>query len=802
LLHRLAPLLEFIIIIIIIVMAISILFFLFFTLYFPHADSIISYCFLQFFCSLQVGLAEHSPDMPLKVLHGMLVDPVISIVGLSNWVLDPAKMNRAICLHRTEPTAEDIQQTGQRIVDASKTSQAEVKSALDKWLGPLAQAYHDLYTQQSSFGRDFFGMRDYYSLIKLLRQIAAARKALGKDIFTPALLMNAVSRNFGGSANLTEFATKMFYRKCFDADPKDLHLPSVRELIRENLKDKTSRHLMVITTNGSALPILFGSKLLSTRKTSVLIGSEFKDDISELHLVQQINEVKLAMASGSTIVLLNHDNIYEALYDVLNQRYVFKTDPKTGVTRKMLRLAIGARSQLCYVDDAFKIVVVVEQDHAYNDLDLPLLNRFEKQVLTPDVVLGHNQSNVVRGLEAWIANIVTETGLQQLTEVFCGYEGTSTVASVVLTLSEYSDSYPLLNTPQFAEACRQQLTRVAMPLAVLHSDSLQSVSGVDYSQSHLNMLTAFEKYVLQPVQPLLPLGAQDPNATSFYVLLTQSPVSHLDMSLDHVTKAHPQVKTTIIQLAELSSERHLRDRMADFLGTRDSQSSGVQMDVSALNACDVLVIQCDPVACRASLINHARFICNQEDEKARQVSGMRIRNRKVIMFAVHLPPGISQRRRWFGVDFRAPWQYIFIDDLRVDAASARLGMLHLLQNSPYTLTAEQIVSIKQVLISKFQSSLCACFIPRVDSADAQAGASTSLRIRMLRDLLATDAFLQLSINAVETVLSRHTEVDKTGMHAHVAIIRQGGQTGSLGQFFLSPLSVDSRSCIILFSRRT
>lgn len=52
--------------------------------------------------------------------------------------------------------------------------------------------------------------------------------------------------------------------------------------------------------------------------------------MSELHLIQQINEVKNAMASGSTVVLLNHDNIYEALYDVLNQRYVHKTDQKTG----------------------------------------------------------------------------------------------------------------------------------------------------------------------------------------------------------------------------------------------------------------------------------------------------------------------------------------------------------------------------------------------------------------------------------------------------------------------------------------
>lgn len=46
---------------------------------------------------------------PLKVLHG-LIEPAfpkdqldIAIVGISNWALDAAKMNRAIHLYRPEP---------------------------------------------------------------------------------------------------------------------------------------------------------------------------------------------------------------------------------------------------------------------------------------------------------------------------------------------------------------------------------------------------------------------------------------------------------------------------------------------------------------------------------------------------------------------------------------------------------------------------------------------------------------------------------------------------------------------------
>ena len=66
----------------------------------------------------EVGLAEHSPDMPLKVLHSILVHPPIAIIGLSNWALDPAKMNRAVCIRRTEPSPLDIELTAASIVRA------------------------------------------------------------------------------------------------------------------------------------------------------------------------------------------------------------------------------------------------------------------------------------------------------------------------------------------------------------------------------------------------------------------------------------------------------------------------------------------------------------------------------------------------------------------------------------------------------------------------------------------------------------------------------------------------------------
>ena len=113
-------------------------------------------------------------------------------------------------------------------------------------------------------------------------------------------------------------------------------------------------------------------KILSGRKSTLILTARKQ---------QRSGATSCSQASGSTVVLLNHDNIYEALYDVLNQRYISKKDKASGRLRKMLRLAIGSRSQLCAVEKGFKIVVVVEQGHAYDNLDLPLLNRFEKQLL-------------------------------------------------------------------------------------------------------------------------------------------------------------------------------------------------------------------------------------------------------------------------------------------------------------------------------------------------------------------------------------------------------------------------------------
>ncbi len=59
----------------------------------------------------EVGLAEKAASNPLKVLHRLLEPPKVAMIGLSNWSLDAAKMNRAVHASRPPLTAKDLRET-------------------------------------------------------------------------------------------------------------------------------------------------------------------------------------------------------------------------------------------------------------------------------------------------------------------------------------------------------------------------------------------------------------------------------------------------------------------------------------------------------------------------------------------------------------------------------------------------------------------------------------------------------------------------------------------------------------------
>jgi E3 ubiquitin-protein ligase RNF213 len=247
-------------------------------------------------------------------------------------------MNRAVLVQRPEPTNQDISLTGVAILgvdleNAPDRALLEVCPLMSK-LKRITYAFFREYSKQN--GRDFIGMRDYYCLLKFLRPHVL--KASGKaDLYNAKipqeLLLYSICRNFGGKEfllrNVISSMLKELARTSWTVSdeliviPPD-QLPSLTSLITDNLQSSSSRHLMLLTKNYSALWLLFENGMIDFKNTKVIIGSEFLEDKSELFIIQQLNEVKLAMALGQSLILVNCNNMYEALYDVLNQRYMLK----------------------------------------------------------------------------------------------------------------------------------------------------------------------------------------------------------------------------------------------------------------------------------------------------------------------------------------------------------------------------------------------------------------------------------------------------------------------------------------------
>ena len=158
----------------------------------------------------EVGLADSSPHLPLKVLHRLLEEPIeeqIAVVGLSNWALDAAKMNRALFLYRSNPTREDLQLTAVKIMGATPARD------LQECLPALVRAYLSVHAAQQQGGAlqqfsGFYGLRDFYTMIKQLQACAQIHHLH----VTTHLLQWVTRRNFSGLSDLRAlelFATEL-----------------------------------------------------------------------------------------------------------------------------------------------------------------------------------------------------------------------------------------------------------------------------------------------------------------------------------------------------------------------------------------------------------------------------------------------------------------------------------------------------------------------------------------------------------------------------------------------------------------
>ncbi|XP_044312386.1 E3 ubiquitin-protein ligase RNF213 isoform X2 [Varanus komodoensis] len=385
----------------------------------------------------EIGLAEDSPKMPLKTLHPLLEDGCVDddplphkkvgFIGISNWALDPAKMNRGIFVSRGDPSKKELIESAKGIC----ASERVILQKVEHFFPIFADAYEEICKIQN---KEFFGLRDYYSLIKM----AFALTKRFKSTPGPRDLAEVVLRNFSGKEGIE--ALDIFMSKM--AEKGNVHCENIStiNLVKQNIysdyQEGECRYLLVLTENYAALQIL-QQTFFREAQPEIIFGSSFPKDQEYTQICRNINRVKICMETGQMVVLLNLQNLYESLYDALNQYYVQLAG------QKYVDLGLGTHRVKCRVHPEFRLIVIEEKEVVYKHFPIPLINRLEKHYLDINSVLEKWQRDIVKELKKWVDNfraVNTEKhlmGQQKYTpsDVFVGYHS-DTCASVVLQVTE------------------------------------------------------------------------------------------------------------------------------------------------------------------------------------------------------------------------------------------------------------------------------------------------------------------------------------------------------------------------------
>ncbi|KAH7446603.1 hypothetical protein KP509_01G064300 [Ceratopteris richardii] len=502
----------------------------------------------------EVGLAESSKHNPLKVLHPLLEPDVkkVAVVGISNWSLDAAKMNRGIHLSQSDPGIDDLYQTSAAIFESYQSSSSLF---LSDTLRRLATAYHKYQVQQTR--ADFHGLRDFYSLMKSLR--------LSSIMLTPDQLAHALWRNFGGGT-IEDIKSLFSSMDGFVEDVDYLsHPPPVMNLIKENLHDPEARHLMLITKGDSASNIL--EHMLQEDENFVVIrGSTYQDDKTEEYCYLMLSDIILYMEMGRHILLENADQIWTSLYDMLNQHYTYVGG------RRNCRIALGAYSNpMCFVHENFRCIVVVEETQIPS-MDPPFLNRFEKQRLTYEGILNGIQRKAVENIRDWAHHLASlgcgTSNVELLGQMFAGYYEDSIPSLVVLHSSNFHEQSNTEETKELylalLESCKADLLQTAYIDAVAraHLSLQKSGSGTEgmelihWTETFLSW--KFLHSLKNSVEIATSMGWGD-NIGMKLIITTCTPVQ---WSMQQDVEA-PQ-KFTFMRLGDFTSEKQLQSHIQRF----------------------------------------------------------------------------------------------------------------------------------------------------------------------------------------------------------------------------------------------
>ncbi|XP_056144422.1 E3 ubiquitin-protein ligase rnf213-alpha [Lampris incognitus] len=598
----------------------------------------------------EIGLAEDSPKMPLKTLHPLLEEGCIDdeplphkkvgFIGISNWALDPAKMNRGIFVSRGDPDEKELIESAKGIC----SSDAMILDKVRDFFQPFARAYLNICRRQ---GKGFFGLRDYYSLVKMI--FASSKTSQHKP--SAEKIVEAVLRNFSGRDDMDAVTV---FTKRLQISP-NLEGINTIELVRQNIlaigQEEECRYLLVLTKNYAALQILQQTFFLHSGHPEIIFGSSFPKDQEYTQICRNINRVKICMETGQTVVLLNLQNLYESLYDALNQYYVSLGG------QKYVDLGLGTHRVKCRVHQDFRLIVIEEKEVVYKQFPIPLINRLEKHYLDIHTVLKVEQKRIVEELEKWVKqfvslssqHVVPQSHKYQPADVFIGYHS-DTCASVILQVIENQkeDMETSDSDRRVVDEAKLILLNCATPDSVVRLDC----TGLPKVESEYLTMVYFEKqknscladFVLAHTRQDARCWSFFTEVTTFSRLLTASDLEPLEQVFHSVE---------LLSLQQFDTEHSFLKKIRHFL-TAENRSK-------CASDHKILFIQCDfdEDSHSANLIASARYSSINEINKTSQES----KGGKVFVYFITKLPRMEGGAPYVGFQ-GGPWRSVHIDDLR------------------------------------------------------------------------------------------------------------------------------------------
>jgi hypothetical protein len=338
------------------------------------------------------------------------------------------------------------------------------------------------------------------------------------------------------------------------------------------------------------------------------------------------------MELGKTVVLLNLENLYESLYDALNQFYY-----KFGDNEKFVDLGLGTQRVKCLVHNDFRLIVVADKKSVYNPkkYPIPLVNRLEKHLLNIESILNEKTKWMVSALNEWCKEITSysekysgykyvnqkKSAYLKPSDIFIGFTE-DTIPSLVFKLSKDITELTQDNSEDNADWTVQakdvnkQVESYLIQCAT--SDAIIRLLPLTYNQnsfinSEINLNDIVENYFRKQ--------AHDNFNSFFQAHCAKNTLPHQFIQI--TTHSKLMSKKAIENVNRLNKDYVIRhesllsfDTQQQFSQVlREFYENNLKEDENKRNTPNVLIIQCDSSHFYQDLVNCARFTIIDEYSK-------------------------------------------------------------------------------------------------------------------------------------------------------------------------------------------